>query len=582
MVIAQLIESATGGPVEEDDSVSRFGPVQTAIETAQEVADRSGYTPPSEKSDDNIQKSTSVDESGSVNARMEVDTSVTDSYIEIDGTLSGEIGISSTAIFNRVIGNDINYTATIEYDVIRHNIKRYVNDLENGIISQFQSGGFGDGSFIDENILDDSSINTTAIKIAAPDFPRPNTEKLLLKASIRLPLVDRTTEIGTSPVKFGGTFPFRRMVVPDTEYTRRQIRRFPDFEMEITMEPREFIQRQISSLTDDLPSVTVKIEPEMYTEFVDPETFFNMDTDFLSCEDVSRLVKNSVDSFTSSTNRIENRDIQNINVSRVDSLLNEAEEVRSTINSEVDNRNPCKSELLSRVNRSERDLRSIKDRIQLQDNFSPPELPDPDKPSLPDEPSPPDVTPPDVDCENISKLATNSVIEYESAVKNFQKGPKFEGDKERKEKLIEEADEVIGVVEGEITDNDKCLERLKRRVERARNKVENTRIIQRETVPCEDRFPDVEERVSDIEDRSSEVTPSTDKDVVEGINKSIDEVIKMLDEVDAQDCKNEFRRRVDKAENKTDVRSRGVRVSEEKLSTEEARRREILRNIGLQ
>lgn len=240
----------------------------------------------------------------------------------------------------------------------------------------------------------------------------------------------------------------------------------------------------------------------------------------------------------------------NLTADRFESLNEQVNEAERKLNERVDVGSPCNAEFGSRINDLRSELRRVSnefgDRIELS-------------------------------CADIPNLRSD-VDSFEGAVQNFTSKDQLARLPEDRDRLIEEASDVISRIRQQASDDNPCKQQLISRVNRALSQVRRAGVRPRTAIPCEQRFESVGQAVEEFENQILSLSPPVSPDQMQSVASQGNQLVEDIEEnVPADsDCRVELSERTRQLVERAESLTAQVRIDTEQATESQERREELV------
>lgn len=268
----------------------------------------------------------------------------------------------------------------------------------------------------------------------------------------------------------------------------------------------------------------------------------------LGCGDISETLKTDADNYVEDAREFLDRSIQQRTESRKNTLTDNGEQLIQRIDSEVSSENPCRSQIKSRVRTRATEVRDTRTR-------------------------------PALGCEDVPQRILNRVETYVTDVDMFMNRAVRQRNRDQRDALVQEGQEVLDVVEQNISPDNECRQQERSRVRSSLRAVRNARVQARTAQSCEERFSEIGDRLSDFENQVLALNAPVDADQIQAIGTEGNNIINLIQNNIPQDdpCRREMTRQVERLIERT--QSLTVQVRVEQAETGQESRQEALQNV---
>lgn len=188
---------------------------------------------------------------------------------------------------------------------------------------------------------------------------------------------------------------------------------------------------------------------------------------------------------------------------------------------------------------------------------------------------------PDLGCGDISNSVRNRVRSYEAAAEQYSAQRIIARTQERKQTLLDEANEIESVVRENVSDDNPCKQDLLNSLSDAHGNILGAGVRPESAVPCEDRFSEVGAMVETFEQDVIDLRPPvTPGEVQEFASRGNDIVDRIESDIPRDSgCRTEMVNRVRNLTNRVDRLTTQVRIQASQGESQKRRRNELLENL---
>lgn len=233
-----------------------------------------------------------------------------------------------------------------------------------------------------------------------------------------------------------------------------------------------------------------------------------------------------------------------------ENLNNTLGQIDQQIEDDVPSGNPCRDQLLSRVDNARGELRSL----QRQE-----------------------VEP--LGCGDISNDLRSTAESLQGSARQWTSKDRLTRKPSTKEDLLDDIDDTISDIKSDVSDNNPCKGRLISRLRDVKALLQRTAARPASAVPCDQRFPEVGSQLDNFEDMVLDLSAPVSPEGVQDIANQGQELISQIEQdIPADsDCRQEMPSRVRSLISRVERLTSQVRVQTE-IDDSDAQRREELIN----